>query len=329
MVGHSPEDLAQAIVGDPKTQPLFKGLRGLLEHDDLQPVAHAPEVRPRPVRGQGALAEDEDIETREVRAGLDRLRFHAHRADEPNRFALRVENSDFPGDGRCGRARHHVDNHAIPLCPSAANWGLGRSDLASLQTLASAEADGNSQQVLPRRKISRQHAFQRNAIVFARLKVVRGAANALQRFAPHPAIFVRNCLSRVIDDNQLLLHRLTGIEIVILARERSRLAGEIGQELLVVPQDGLPIGGRDPIGVLVRHVHALVLPVDVIRAEPGALEIVPVHLEFLAALVHSFAQGPEEVVLPGGDRRDAPGAEGPPVRGQVRADDLVLGVEHG
>ena len=61
VIGHAGEDLPQAVLRDAEPEPLFEHFAGLLEHDDLEPVAHAADVGARPVQGERTLANHEDV----------------------------------------------------------------------------------------------------------------------------------------------------------------------------------------------------------------------------------------------------------------------------
>src|SRR5262249_8949684 len=62
---------------------------------------------------------------------------------------------------------------------------------------------------------------------------------------------------------------------------------------------------------------------EVIRAEAGPLEIGPIDRQFPPAAVDPGARFPEDRVFPGRNCRDAPGAEGAPVVGEVAGEDRI------
>ena len=55
MIGHPGENLPQSIFGDAKAKPLFEDLAGLLEDDQLEPIAHVVDVGARAVEGKRIL----------------------------------------------------------------------------------------------------------------------------------------------------------------------------------------------------------------------------------------------------------------------------------
>ena len=120
MVRHAWEDLPQPVLGDAEPKPLLQDLRSLLEDDHFQPVADAADIRPRPIRGQGALAHDEDVVAGQISAGLHRLGFDSHLRQQCGGLALGVENRDLRGHRQRGRARHHVDREGVLLRLAAA-----------------------------------------------------------------------------------------------------------------------------------------------------------------------------------------------------------------
>ena len=61
VVRHALEDPAQPVLGNAETEALLEHIPGLLEDDDLHTLAHARDVRSRPVECQGALADDKHI----------------------------------------------------------------------------------------------------------------------------------------------------------------------------------------------------------------------------------------------------------------------------
>src|SRR5207244_2887930 len=110
-------------------------------------------------------------------------------------------------------------------------------------------------------------------------------------------------------------------EVVVFAREAGRLAGDVGEERRVVAVERLPGGGGDPVGAFERHVHPLVAVRDEVGAVAGALEVLPVDRQLLASAVHAGPGAPVDLILPGIEGGDAPGAEGAPVVGDVARED--------
>ena len=78
MVRHALEDAPEPVLLRAEPEPLLQRLRGLLEDDDPQAVAHAHDVGRRPVRGQGALADDQDVVSAQVGLRVHRLVRDAH-----------------------------------------------------------------------------------------------------------------------------------------------------------------------------------------------------------------------------------------------------------
>jgi hypothetical protein len=66
MIGHSPEDPAQAVLGRAEPEPLLQNIRGLLEHEHLQAIAHTRDVRHRTLDCHSGLANDENVVWRKV-----------------------------------------------------------------------------------------------------------------------------------------------------------------------------------------------------------------------------------------------------------------------
>src|SRR5439155_20892097 len=75
------------------------------------------------------------------------------------------------------------------------------------------------------------------------------------------------------------------------------------------------------------RVHSLITLIQIIGTESGPLQIVPIHLEFLPALVHAGAQFPEGLIFPRRNAGHAPGAKRPPVVGQIQGEDRITFVE--
>src|SRR5439155_12580735 len=89
----------------------------------------------------------------------------------------------------------------------------------------------------------------------------------------------------------------------------------------------LPRDIGDPVRSLVAQIHELGLLDHIIRAEPRSLQLLPVHRERLSALLGAVPKPPEDLVFPGRGRRDAPGAIGAPVVGEVAGEDRVALLE--
>jgi len=90
----------------------------------LQPVAHSAEIRPRSVRGERALADDEDFVTGEVRTGLHCLALDIHPREQPVCLSLGIEDGDLARHRRRRRARHHVDRKGVFLRLARGELGL-------------------------------------------------------------------------------------------------------------------------------------------------------------------------------------------------------------
>ena len=114
---------------------------------------------------------------------------------------------------------------------------------------------------------------------------------------------------------------------MVLAREAFGLAGNVGQKWQVIPVERLRRGRRHPVLGFERQVHPLVPFADIIRAESGPLQVLPVHLERHAAAIDPVARDPEAPVLPRRVGRHPPGAERAPVVHRVHPRDLVAIVE--
>ena len=77
---------------------------------------------------------------------------------------------------------------------------------------------------------------------------------------------------RVVDHDELFLDGFAGAEIVVLAREGSRLASDMCQQRPIVPHQS-PRGRRGgPIRAFVGQVHPLVAVLEVVRTEAGSLQ---------------------------------------------------------
>src|SRR5262249_4769549 len=96
MVRYSTKHFAKSVLGHAESQPLLQHPRSLFEDDDFQTVAHASQVRSRPVRGQRFLADNQCLEGRKIRVCLDAVKLRASSAEEFARLALRVEDRDLP-----------------------------------------------------------------------------------------------------------------------------------------------------------------------------------------------------------------------------------------
>ncbi len=140
----------------------------LLEDDDLQPVAHARDVRGRAVEREGLLADDEHVVAAQVRVASTAWHCTPRSFSSAGRLALRVEEGDprrlldRPGRGQ------HVD------------WKV------SVLRLAGAELDRGVELVRARLQVRRQRERQRDALLLARLDGDDRAAALRLRQAERP-----------------------------------------------------------------------------------------------------------------------------------------------
>src|SRR5262249_50206963 len=145
--------------------------------------------------------------------------------------------------------------------------------------------------------------------------------------AQRPLTLAGDGLPRVVDEDQLLLDHLAGLEVVVLAREAARLAAEVGQQRAIVADERLRRGRRHPVRPLQVGTHLPLLSLSVVRTEARLLEVLPVHLEILASPLHALAQFPEGLVFPRRVRGQPPGAMGAPVVGDVPGENLLPLIE--
>ena len=119
--------------------------------------------------------------------------------------------------------------------------------------------------------------------------------NDARKLAPGQGQYTLMCNERagVIDDDKLFLDDFAGEKIVVFAREPVRLATEVSQQRPIVAEQGLSGSRGNPVGALEGKVRPFVALLDKVGAEAGPLQILPVHLELLAAFVHALAQLPE------------------------------------
>src|SRR5262249_15607282 len=142
-----------------------------------------------------------------------------------------------------------------------------------------------------------------------------------------PFTFALDAFPGIIDDDELLFHGLARQIIVVLARETIRAAGDVSEQRTVVSQERLRRLSRDPIRALEGQVHAFVALLEVIRAESGSLQVLPVNHQFAAPLIYAIPQFPEMLMLPRGDGRHFPGPKGTPIVGEVFSEDRITLVE--
>ena len=76
-----------------------------------------------------------------------------------------------------------------------------------------------------------------------------------------------------------------------------RLASQPGQQGHVVAQQRLSGWSGDPVATLESEVHPLVTLIQIIRAEPGTLQVFPIDRQVLASPVNAVAQFPETTFL--------------------------------
>src|SRR5439155_14747083 len=95
-----------------------------------------------------------------------------------------------------------------------------------LLRLSSAEMDRRAQFVRSGGQCGRQSAAQRDTFLIACRNGDRLAAGDGPRQAQRPLTLTGDGLTRVVDEDQLLLDCLAGMEVVVLAREAARLAAE-------------------------------------------------------------------------------------------------------
>ncbi|MHC4633105.1 MAG: hypothetical protein ACYS9C_17820, partial [Planctomycetota bacterium] len=100
---------------------------------------------------------------------------------------------------------------------------------------------------------------------------------------------------------------------MVFAREGPGLAGDVGQQRPVIANQGLRCNRGNPIRMLEGQIHAFISLFDVVRTESRPLQVFPVNLELLTALVDAVAQGPIVPVGPRGVRRHSPRAKSAPV----------------
>ena len=237
MVRHARKDLPQAVLGDAEAQPFLQGFRGLFEDEDFQPVADAAEVRRRPVHRQRALADDEDIVTGQVRAGLDR-----HGLSMPHRLSASAAVSPFGIERAPFLMRR-------PLASAAVQPAAGSTSIVKLilLRLAVAEAHVGVECILAPAATSRAAQSCSGIRSCCPVAIVAFcAAHGSGQPAERPPAVGSHRLPRVVDDDDLLLDRFARVEIVVLAGEGRGLAGDVGQQRPVVAQDGLPVGRRAP-----------------------------------------------------------------------------------
>ena len=161
----------------------------------------------------------------------------------------------------------------------------------------------------------RQHELQRNAYLLSCVHTDSGTAGDRLRKGECPRAFTANGPARIVDDDELLVHAFARQEVVPFLSKRIRPPGDVGQERLIVTDQGFGRGPRDPITALVAQAPGYVTSVHKVDAESRSLERVPVHLERFPAFVNAFAQRPEAVVIPRIEGRYAPSAESTPVLG--------------
>src|SRR4030095_13378035 len=149
-----------------------------------------------------------------------------------------------------------------------------------------------------RRKAFGQFDLQRNPRLLAGGHVGELASAYSLRQADRPGAFARRRLASVVDYDELLGNGFTGEKVVVLACKRSGLAGDVSQKWLIIAEQRFRRGRRRPVVALEGQVHTLVALVEIIRAETGPLEPLPIDLKILAAAVHAVAQHPVMPVIP-------------------------------
>src|SRR5262249_2399615 len=121
--------------------------------------------------------------------------------------------------------------------------------------------------------------------------------------------------------------RLARKKDVVLAREACGLAPNVSQYFLIVADERFRGRRSDPVVVLAIDTHPPLTRLHVVGTEPGLLQAVPVHLQFLAPTIDAGPGLPVRGVLPRGIGRESPGAMSSPVVGDVPGEDLLPVVE--
>ena len=197
MIGHTREDLSQAVFVHAKAEALLHRRFGLLEDDDLESVADPADVRQR-ARWPSARP----LPTMRVSYAV---RFAAAstvwtRTPSPWSSAavspLGIEEGDLRGGGRRARARQHIERKPVLL------------------VFPGPEFCGEANLVMPERERRREIEAQGNPPLFAgchgEAATSRGAGN-VQR----PSDFTNHRGARVIDDHGFFFNSFAREEVMI------------------------------------------------------------------------------------------------------------------